>query len=75
MKEEFTREQMELWGNISMVVGATAVTAVHFIALTLGAIPLDWMWQGILLVILIPVGYLYHRKYQQTKVENGENKE
>jgi len=67
MKETYTREQMDLWGAVNMVVGATAITAVHFVVLLLGTTPLDWMWQGLLLLILVPVGYLYYRKYRQTK--------
>ena len=67
MKEEFTRKQMELWGNTNMIIGATTITAVHFIVLLLGTTPLDWFWQGLLLVILVPIGYLYYRQYQQTK--------
>ncbi len=63
----YTEEQMELWGNTNMIIGASAITAVHFIVLLLGTSPLEWMWQGLLLAVLIPVGYLYYRKYQQTK--------
>jgi hypothetical protein len=66
IKERYTKEQVELWGNVNLVVGATAITAVHFIALLLGALPFDWFWQGALLVVLIPVGYLSYRRYLQT---------
>ncbi len=67
MKEEFTRKQMELWGNTNMLIGATVITVVHFIALLLGTTPLNWFWQGVLLLVLVLVGMLYYRKYQQTK--------
>ena len=67
MKKEFTREQMNLWGQVNLVIGAIAITAVHFGTLLLGAPPLDFVFQGILLVILVPVGYLYYRQYKQTK--------
>lgn len=67
MKEKFTREQITLWGQINMVIGCVAITAVHLIMLLLGAPPLDWVFQGVLLVILVPVGYLYYRQYKQTK--------
>ena len=67
MNEEYTTEQIELWGNVNLVVGAAAVTTVHFIVLLLGTPPLDWVWQGLLLVVLVSVGFVYHRKYQQTK--------
>jgi len=69
MKEEYTKEQMELWGNVNMVVGAAAITAVHVIVLLLGIPPLDWVWQGLLFGILGLVGSLYYRQYQQTKEE------
>ena len=67
MKEEFTREQMTLWGQTWMVIGCAVITAVHLIMLLLGAPPLDWVWQGFLFVVLVLVGYLYYRLYQQTK--------
>lgn len=67
MREEFTREQMELWGQANFVLGAVVITAVHMIVLLLGLPPFTWIWQGVLLVVLVPVFYLYHRKYQQTK--------
>ena len=72
IKERYTKEQMELWGQVTMIVGSAAITAVHMITLLLGAPPLDWIWQGLLLVVLVPVGYLYYRKYQQTKENEGE---
>ncbi len=64
---EYTKEQMERWGNTNMIIGAAAITAVHFIVLLLGTSPLDWIWQGFLLAVLIALGYLSYRKYRQTK--------
>ena len=72
MIKQFTREQMTLWGQVNMVVGCVAITAVHMIMLLLGAPPFNWVWQGILLVILVPVGYLYYRQYKQTKETEKE---
>ncbi len=63
----YTEEQMELWGNTNMIIGASAITAVHFIVLLLGTSPLEWFWQGLLLVVFVPVGLLYYRRYKQTK--------
>lgn len=68
----FTEEQMELWGTVNLFVGCVAITAAHMIVLLLGSPSLDWVWQGLLLVVLVPMGYLYYRKYQQTK-ENLKN--
>lgn len=65
--KEYTKEQMELWGNINVVVGAAVITAVHMIVLLLGTPPLDWMWQGLLFVVLVLVGYMSYRKYRKTK--------
>jgi len=67
MSENYTNEQMELWGNVNLIIGATAITAVYFVTLLLGTTPLDWFWHGLLLVILVPVGYFYYRQYKQTK--------
>ncbi len=68
--KQYTEEQITLWGQINMVVGCAAITAVHLIVLLLGVPPLDWVWQGILFVILVSVGYLYYRPYQKTKGES-----
>jgi membrane protein implicated in regulation of membrane protease activity len=65
--ERYTKDQITLWGQLNMVIGAIAITAVHFGARLFGVPPLDWIWQGILLVVLVPVGYLYYRQYKQTK--------
>lgn len=67
MKEEFTRDQMTLWGQVNMVIGAIAITAVHFGTLLFGVPPLEWGWHGVLLLVLVPVGYLYYRQYRNTK--------
>ncbi len=64
---EYTKEQMERWGNTNMIIGAAAITAVHFIVLLLGASPMNLFWQGLLLVVLVSVGYLSYRQYRQTK--------
>ena len=71
IKERYTKEQITLWGQLNIVVGAIAITGVHFCALLFGFPPLDVVFQGILLVILVPAGYLYYRQYRNTK-ENEE---
>lgn len=65
--KEYTEKQMVLWGQTNMVAGSAAITAVHMIVLLLGSPPLDWVWQGLLLVVLGLVGSLYYRQYQKTK--------
>ena len=70
--KKYTEKQMTFWGQFNMVVGCAAITVAHLIMSLLGAPALDWVWQGILLVILIPVGYVYYRQYQQTKKPRPE---
>lgn len=65
--KKYTEEQMTLWGNLNMMVGVVALTAAHFIMLLLGAPPLNWMYQGFLLVIVVIVASFTHRQYRQTK--------
>ena len=65
--KEYTAEQMDLWGNVNMLVGVIAITAAHFIMLLLGFPPLDLVFQGVILMILIPLSYISYRAYKQTK--------
>ena len=67
IEERYTEEQMNLWGQFNAVVGCVIITTVQMIMLLLGAPPMSWFWQGLLLVILAPVGYLYYRQYKQTR--------
>jgi uncharacterized membrane protein len=73
MKKTYTSEQMRLWGQTNIVAGCAVITAVHMIMLLLGATPFDWVWQGVLLLVLVPVGYLYYRQYKQTKVKEDDS--
>ena len=72
MKEKFTEKQMLLWGQTNMVIGCVVITVIHLVTGLLGIPPIDWVWQGVLLVVFIPVGYLYYRQYQQTKKPRPE---
>ena len=65
--KEYTKDQITLWGNLNMMAGVITITAVHFIMLLLGFAPLDLLWQGILLAILVFVGSISYKQYQQTK--------
>ena len=67
MTKEYTSEQMELWGKTNLLIGACVMPAVHLIMGLLGAPPFDWVWQGIMLMILAPLTYFQYRQYQRTK--------
>lgn len=73
--KEYTKEQMELWGYVNVFAGCAAITVTHFIFLLSGSPPLDWVWQGVLLIVLVSMGFLYYRKYQKTKVNENERED
>jgi len=65
--KEYTEEQMNAWGNYTMLVGTVAITLVHIITLVFGVPPLDLLWQAALLLILVMVTYIYRQQYRKTK--------
>jgi membrane protein implicated in regulation of membrane protease activity len=67
MKKTYTSEQMRLWGQFSLASGMFVLVFLEFVFQILELAPLDWVWHGVLSVVLLVVAYLYYRLYQRTK--------